>query len=252
MSGEAASRADLGLPAGQRALAEAALDLGKPVVAVLCSGRPLVVPWLFERADAVLAGWFLGTQAGHAIADVLTGRWNPSGRLAVSWPRHGGQVPIFYAQRPSGRPYRPGERFSSGYLDLPATPEFPFGHGLSFSRFALEDLQCMPQQVKAGESIEVSVTVHNDSLRRGETTVFLFVHDPIATVTRPVLELKGTHKAALEAGERCRLRWVLPAEALAFLGPDLEPVLESGRFEMRVGQSADSAGLLCQSIELVT
>ena len=163
MSGEAASRVDLGLPGRQRALAEAILDLGKPVVVTLSSGRPLTAPWLFERADAVLATWFLGHEAGRAIADVLTGKFNPTGRLPVSWPRHVGQVPIFYNELPAGRPYAPGVHYSSTYLDLPPTPQFPFGHGLSYSRFALSDLRCAPTRVKAGDTIEVSLAVHNES-----------------------------------------------------------------------------------------
>jgi beta-glucosidase len=249
-SGEAASRADLGLPGCQRALAEAALDLGKPVVAVLCSGRPLPAPWLIERADAVLAAWFLGTEAGNAIADVLTGSFNPAGKLAVTWPRHVGQVPIFYAERPSGRPSQPGERFSSVYLDIPATPQFAFGHGLSYSRFMLEDLQCTPGAVRAGENLEVSVTVCNAGPVYGETTVFLFVRDVVATIARPVLELKGVRRAALGCGERSRLVWRLPAGALAFIGPNLEPLLEPGRFQIHVGLSAEPGALLSTDIEL--
>ena len=151
MSGEAASRADLGLPGRQRALAEAVFDLGKPVAVVLSSGRPLTLPWLFERADAVLATWFLGSEAGHAIADVLTGRFNPTGRLPLSWPRDVGQAPIFYSQRPTGRPTQAGVKYTSSYLDVPATPQFAFGHGLSYSRFAVLDLRCNPSSVKAGE-----------------------------------------------------------------------------------------------------
>ena len=251
MSGEAASRADLGLPAGQRALAEAVLDLGKPVVVLLSSGRPLTVPWLFARADAVLAIWFLGSEAGNAVADVLTGKVNPSGKLAVTWPRHGGQVPIFYGQRPSGRPSRAGERFSSSYLDVPATPQFSFGHGLSYSRFALHDLACIPRSVNAGESVEVSIAVHNEGAVAGEATLFLFVRDVVASISRPVLELKGVRRIVLDPGERGRVAWVLPVEALAFIGPDLDPVLEPGRFEIHVGQSADPAGFLSTSIELL-
>ena len=251
MSGEAASRADLGLPGCQRALAEAALDLGKPVVVLLSSGRPLVVPWLFERADAVLATWFLGTQAGAAVADVLTGKFNPSGKLPVTWPRHGGQVPIFYGQCSSGRPAKAGERYSSTYLDIPATPQFPFGHGLSYGRYTLHDLQCAPRCVRAAESVEVSVTVHNESLIRGEATVFLFVHDVVASIARPVLELKGVRRILLPPGQRGRVSWTLPVAALAFIGPDLERTLEAGRFEIHVGQSADLAELLSSSIELL-
>ncbi len=140
MSGEAASRARPDLPGRQRELAEAVFQLGKPVIALLSSGRPLMVPWLFERADAVLATWFLGSEAGHAVADVLAGRRNPSGRLPVSWPVDIGQIPIFHARRPTGRPADPAVHYSAKYLDLPIEPRFPFGHGLSYTSFTLGNL----------------------------------------------------------------------------------------------------------------
>ena len=250
MSGEAASRADLGLPGRQRALAEAVFAVGKPAVVLLSSGRPLALPWLFERADAVLATWFLGSAAGHAVADVLTGRFNPCGKLPISWPRHGGQVPIFYSQRPSGRPAMPGVRYSSSYLDTPATPQFPFGHGLSYGRFALSDLRCIPSRLRAGESLEVSVVVRNDSEVAGEATLFLFVRDVVASVARPLMELKGVRKIVLAGGERGAAAWRLEAEDLAFVGLSLEPVLEPGEFQIHVGQSADPAELLTDVIEL--
>jgi beta-glucosidase len=251
MSGEGGSRADLGLPGGQRALAEAALGTGKPVVALLTSGRPLTLPWLFERAGAVLATWFLGSEAGNAIADVLTGDFNPTGKLSVTWPRHVGQVPIFYGQRPSGRPAQAGERLSSSYLDLPVTPQFPFAHGLSYSSFTLRNLRCAPRSVAAGASIEVCVLVRNESAIVGEATVFLFVRDPIASISRPVLELKAVRRIALEPGEEGSVSWQLPVSALAFVGADLGLVLEPGRFEIHVGQSADPGELLGCSIEVV-
>lgn len=250
MSGEAASRANIGLPGRQRDLAEAILDLGKPVVVTLSSGRPLALPWLFERADAVLATWFLGCEAGHAVADVLTGKFNPTGRLPVSWPRHVGQAPIFYSQRPSGRPFEPGVHYSSTYLDVAPTPQFTFGHGLSYSRFALLDLRCEPSCVAAGQSVEVSVTVRNDSNVDGEATLFLFVHDAVASVARPLLELKGVRKIVLKAGEHGDVMWRLPVERLSFVGANLDRVLEPGRFEIHVGQSADPAELLTGVIEL--
>src|SRR5271154_511124 len=250
MSGEAASRADLGLPGRHRALAEAVLDLGKPVAVVLSSGRPLALPWLFARADAVLATWFLGSEAGHAIADVLTGRFNPTGRLPVSWPRHVGQAPIFYGQRPTGRPTKAGEHYSSSYLDVPATPQFPFGHGLSYSRFALLDLKCDPRFVKAGKLVEVSVTVRNDSDVDGEATLFLFVHDMVASIAPPLLELKGVKKIVVKGRESGSVVFRLPTGDLSFLGPNLVSVLEPGRFQIHVGQSADPAGLLTEVIEL--
>jgi beta-glucosidase len=250
MSGEAASRTDLGLPGRQRALAEAVLDLGKPVVATLSSGRPLALPWLFERADAVLATWFLGHEAGHAVADVLTGKFNPTGRLPVSWPRDVGQVPIFYNELPSGRPYAPGVHYSSTYLDLPPTPQFPFGHGLSYSRFALSDVRCEPTRVKAGETCEVTAAVHNESEVDGEAKLFLFVRDLVASLARPALELKGVQKAVLAAGERKDVAWRLPVEDLSFIGQGLDRILEPGRFEIHIGQSADPTGLVSCAIEL--
>ncbi len=250
MSGEAASRVDIGLPGRQCALAQAILALGRPVVVTLSSGRPLTAPWLFERADAVLATWFLGHEAGNAVAEVLTGTFNPTGRLPVSWPCDVGQVPIFYNELPSGRPYAPGVHYSSTYLDLPPTPQFPFGHGLSYSRFALSDLACKPTRVRAGDTIEVSLAVHNESALAGEATVFLFARDPVASIARPVLELKGVQKAFLAAGGRTEVTWRLPVKDLSFVGPNFAPVLEPGRFEIHVGQSADSGGLRSCVVEL--
>ncbi|MGA7199299.1 glycoside hydrolase family 3 N-terminal domain-containing protein [Roseiarcus sp.] len=252
MSGEAASRTNLGVPGRQRALAEAVLGLGKPTVVLLSSGRPLALSWLFERADAVLATWFLGIESGHAIADVLTGKFNPSGRLPLSWLRSVGQAPIYFSQRPTGRPTTPGVHYSSSYLDMLSTPQFPFGHGLSYSRFVLSNLRCEPAVVKAGEEVQVSLEVRNDGPIGGEVTLFLFVRDLVASVARPVLELKGVRKLTLGADENRQATWRLPAQALAFIGENLEPVLEAGRFEIHVGQTADPAGFLTGVIELAT
>lgn len=251
MSGEGGSRAELGLPGDQRALAEATLENGKPLVVLLTCGRPLTVPWLFERADAVLATWFLGSEAGNAIADVLTGKFNPTGKLPVTWPRDVGQVPIFYGQRPTGRPARPGERLTSTYLDLPPTPQFPFAHGLSYSSFTLHGLECQPRVVATSGTAEVSASLRNESSLRGEATVFLFVRDPVAGIARPQLELKGVRRIVLGGGEQGRVSWPLPIASLAFPGADLDPVLEPGRFEIYVGASADPEQMLTCSIEVV-
>ncbi|HEY6823074.1 MAG TPA: glycoside hydrolase family 3 N-terminal domain-containing protein [Steroidobacteraceae bacterium] len=251
MSGEGGSRADLSLPGDQPALAQAALELGKPLIALLTCGRPLTAPWLFERADAVLVTWFLGSEAGHAIADVLTGKFNPSGKLAVTWPRHVGQVPIFYGQRPTGRPAKVGERLTSSYLDVAPTPQFPFAHGLSYSTFRLYDLSCSPRTVATSGAIDVAVSLHNDSAVRGEAKVFLFVHDPIASLSRPLLELRGVRCIALGSGERGSVSWQLPVSSLAFVAADLAPVVEPGRFEIYVGLSADPHALVGCAIEVV-
>ena len=251
MSGEAASRACPGLPGRQRQLAEAVLALGKPAVATLSLGRPLTAPWLFEQVKAVLATWFLGSEAGNAVADVLTGRHNPSGRLPLSWPVDVGQIPIFYARRPSGRPADPAEHYSSKYIDLPTEPLFPFGHGLSYTRFAYAELRAVPDEVQSGQEITIEVEVTNVGPVPGEETVFLFVRDPVASVARPLLELKGIEKVRLASEQRRTVRFALPTESLAFLDTDLEQRLEPGLFEFFVGPSSDRRTLLRTSIRLI-
>ncbi len=251
MSGEAASRAGLGLPGRQETLAWAALSLGKPVVALLSSGRPLTLPWLFERASAAVATWFLGTEAGNAIADVLTGRFNPVGRLPVTWPRAVGQIPIFYAARPSGRPFDPIDPYTSKYLDCSVEPQFYFGHGLSYSRFALSNFAALQQSVGIGDVIRLSVDVVNEGSMEGEATVFLFARDIVASVARPVLELKRFAKMALGPGERDILDFAFPTAELSFPGLDLQPCFEPGAFEFSVGFSADPKGLTTIRLQAV-
>ena len=244
MTGEAASRASLDLPGRQREFAEAVLDLGKPVVAVLCSGRPLTVPWLVERANATLATWFLGNEAGHAFGDVVVGRASPSGRLPLSWPRAIGQVPIYYGTRRSGRPANPAERYSSRYIDMPTTPLFPFGHGLSYGKFAYSDLQVGPRRPNLDGVIEARVTVTNTGDRAAEETVFLFVRDVVASVARPQMEMKAFAKIELKPGERGTVVLLLPVKDLNFPGRDWRPVVEPGDFECLVGPCADRTRLL--------
>jgi beta-glucosidase len=251
MSGEAASRARPDLPGRQAELAQAVLGVDKPVVALLSSGRPLMAPWLFERAHAVLATWFLGSEAGNAIGDVLSGRWNPTGRLPVSWPVEVGQVPVFYAQRPTGRPPDPAVHYSSKYLDLPVEPLFPFGHGLSYARFGLSGLRTSASELRPGEAITIECDVVNEGPVAGEETVLLFVRDPVASVARPLLELKGMAKVALEPRRGDVVRFTLKADDLAFLGADLTPRLEPGVFELLVGRSAAHAKLLRTSVRLL-
>jgi beta-glucosidase len=254
MSGEAASRACLDLPGQQRRLALSVIDrakaLGKPVIAILFSGRPLAVPWLIERADAVLAAWFPGCEAGHSIADVITGQVSPSGRTPMSWPRAVGQIPIFFGQRPSGRPADPDNTYTSKYLDLPNEPLFPFGYGLSYGRFTLSNLRVAPHEVTVSEQIEVRVDVANDGARAAEQTLFLFIHDPIASVARPLLELKGFGKIALRPGESGTVTLYIAAAELRFLGLDLRPVFEPGEVEILVGPCAERSLMLVQTIRL--
>ena len=256
MSGEAASRAFPELPGEQRALAEAVLERARrdaiPVVAVLFCGRPLIVPWLAERADALLVAWFPGTEAGNAIADVLTGRVSPSGRTPISWPRALGQVPLFYGQRSSGRPENQQYRYTSKYLDSPSSALFPFGFGLTYGRFAYTNLIVSPETATGRDLIEVTVDVTNEGARAAEETVFMFVRDRVASVALPTLELKGVTKIALQPGETGTARLQLPAAELRFLGVDLRPVFEPGEIEILVGPHADRAQLLCSLLMLRT
>ena len=249
MSGEAASRTGLDLPGDQANFARAVLDLGRPTVVLLSSGRPIAVPWLFARADAVLATWFLGSEAGHAVADLLTGRASPSGRLPITWPRSVGQVPIFFGERPSGRPASDGH-YTSKYIDLPTTPLFAFGHGLTYGQVRYAALEVEPKRPRGTDTITVAVDLANDGEHLAEETVFLFVRKPVARVARPLLELKGFNRLALRPGEEARTMLTLPVAALAFPGPDLTPSVEPGEYEILVGPSADRTRLLRQTIEI--
>jgi beta-glucosidase len=254
MSGEAASRAHVGLPGKQRQLAEAVFEraraTNKPVTVVLFSGRPLVVPWLVEKADAVLAAWFLGSESGNAIGDVLTGRVSPSGRTPVTWARAEGQIPIFFGERPSGRPANPKDHYTSKYLDVANEPLFPFGHGLTYGRFALSNLRVTPVNVEDIDTMQIRVDVRNEGARAAQETVFLFTHDKIASVARPLLELKGFAKIDLRPGESGTVTLSLRAAELRFLGPGLEPVFEPGEVEILVGPCADRAQLLAATVHL--
>jgi beta-glucosidase len=251
MSGEAGSRAKPVLPGLQNEFARAVLDLGKPTIVLLSSGRPLMVPWLFEKAEAVLACWYLGSEAGHAVADVLTGRWNPSARLPVSWPVEVGQIPIFYSRLPTGRPIDPKFRYSSKYIDMPNEPLFAFGHGLSYTRFAYAKLRAAPEKLGARDTLAVEVEVANEGKHAGEETVLLFVRDPVASVSRPVLELKGMAKVMLKPGERRMVKLTLPAEDCRILDATLAPRLEPGALEVYVGPSARAEALLKTAVTLV-
>jgi len=255
MSGEAASRAHLGLPGVQRAFCEVvfarARQLHIPVIVVLFSGRPLVVPWLIEAADAVLAAWFPGSEAGNAIGDLISGRSSPSGRTAVSWPRAAGQVPIFFGERPSGRPAAAGDHFTSKYLDVANDPLFPFGFGLTYGKFELSKLRVTPRSASQSQSIEARIEVANGGARAAEETLFLFTHDVLASVARPLLELRAFGKIKLAPGARGTVTLSFAASELRFLGINLQPVFEFGDVEILVGPCADRSKLLSAVVHLV-
>jgi beta-glucosidase len=252
MSGEAASRVHLGLPGQQAALATAVLTrahfLGKPCAVVLFSGRPLTVPDLMEQSEAVIAAWFPGCEAGNAVADVVLGKVSPSGRTVISWPRSVGQIPLFHSERRTGRPANPADKFTSKYLDSPNEPLFAFGHGLTYGKFRYSNLRVSPAAVNPRGTIQVQVDLTNEGRRTARETVFVFAHDVVATVARPVLQLVGFGRLELAPGTTGTIRIALPAQRLQFLGVDLAPVFEAGAVEILVGPRANRADLLVGTV----
>jgi beta-glucosidase len=244
MSAEAASRASLELPGAQLALARAVLrsaraaDPGKPVIAVLMNGRPLALQWLADSIPAIVETWFLGVEHGTAMADVLFGDYNPSGRLPVSFPRVTGQVPIYYSHRPTGRPPVESDHFTSKYIDVPWTPLWPFGHGLSYTRFAYANLRLSANTVRAADSVVVSVDVSNTGPRGGDEVVPLYLRDDAASVARPVRALKGFHRLTLQPGETRTVTLTLRPNDLALYDMTMRKVVEPGWFTVFVGGSS--------------
>lgn len=243
MSGEASCRAKIDLPGRQSELLAAIVGTGRPVAVLLFSGRPLAVPEVLAEARAAIACGFPGSEAGNAIADVVTGKFAPVGRLPVTWPRHVGQVPIYFSERTGGRPENPADKYTSKYLDMPNAPLLPFGHGLGYGAFTFADLA-----VEVGAEIRVSVTVANEGAREGETVAYLFVRDPVASVARPGLELKDFSRVALAGGESRKITFRLARDDLMFLNAKLKPVFEGGAFEILVGPSAERSRVLSATI----
>jgi len=240
MSGEAASRSTIGLPGVQEDLVRELVATGKPVVVVLMNGRPLAIPWIADNAPAILETWFLGTQTGHAIADVLFGDYNPSGKLPMTFPRNVGQVPIFYNMKNTGRPFDANNKYTSKYLDVPNTPQFPFGYGLSYTTFSYSGLKTSNADFRYGETLEVRVTLKNTGSRDGEEVAQLYVRDLVGSVTRPLRELKGFQKVFLKAGESKELVFKLTAKDLAFYNQKMRFLAEAGDFDLFVGGDSDA------------
>jgi len=244
MSGEAASRMSIDLPEAQRKLAEAVTALGKPVVLVLTNGRPLALDWFDRNANAIVETWFLGSQAGHAIADVLTGDVNPSGKLTMSFPVHTGQIPVYYNHFRTGRPLTEqnrNQKFVSKYLDGPNDPLYPFGHGLSYTRFDYSNLKLDRERFGPGEEIVLSVTVTNAGEREGEETAQFYVQDCCGSIVRPVKELKGFRKVRLAPGESREIAFQISEEQLSFWTPKAGYAAEPGKFIAFVGGSSRDA-----------
>src|SRR5688572_24340774 len=236
--GEAASRSSLDLPGRQLDLVKAIQATGKPTVVVLVNGRPLTIGWIVDNVPSILESWMGGTQSGHAIADILFGDVNPAGKLPVTFPRAVGQVPIHYNYMNTGRPPEAENRYTSKYVDVPWTPLFPFGFGLSYTTFKISNLQLSAPRIRASEKLIVRVDVENAGKRAGDEVVQLYIRDPVATMTRPVKELKGFQRVTLAAGEKRRIEFTLTREHLSFWNREMRFVAEPGEFRVMVGSNS--------------
>lgn len=246
MNGEGASRADIGLPGVQQDLVEAIAKTGKPIVLVLLNGRPLAIEWIDQNIPAILETWTLGSEAGNAIADVLFGDYNPSGKLPVTFPRSLGQVPIYYNHKNTGRPYNGDYKepasnrfYSSRYRDIKNSPLYPFGFGLSYTTFNYADFSLSSDKINADEKLDVTVTVTNTGSIDGEEVVQLYIRDLVGSVTRPVKELKGFQKIFLKAGESKKVNFTITTKDLSFYRADMSWGFEPGFFDIFVGGNSE-------------
>ena len=242
MSGEAASRTSISLPDIQKELIAALNETGKPIVLVLFNGRPLDLSWESTISDAILETWFSGTAGGHAITDVLYGDVNPSGKLTMSFPRNVGQIPVFYNEKHTGRPHdipEANERYTSKFIDVPNSPLYPFGFGLSYTTFDYKNVTLSSDTLTTQNPITVSVEVTNSGNFDGEEIVQLYIKDKVASITRPVKELKGFEKVFLKKGEMQRVSFELTVEDLMFYNSNLERVAEPGVFELMIAPNSD-------------
>ena len=241
-TGEAESRQRLELPAAQLALAQRVTRAarGKPLVVVLMNGRPLAIPWVADSVPAIVEAWYLGTEHGDAVADVLFGAYDPGGKMPVTVPRATGEVPLYYAHTNTGRPFKAEDKYTSRYNDGPSTPLFPFGFGLSYTTFSVSDLRPSRDRLRAGDSLGVTVSVANTGDRDGDEVVQLYVRDDVASVAQPVRRLVGFRRVSLHPGERQPVSFTLGPEDLAFHDLHMRRVVEPGTFTLYAGSSSDA------------
>jgi len=241
MSGEAKSRSSIQLPGVQEDLVKEIVALGKPTVVMISAGRPLVFNWTADHAPAILYTWWLGTEAGNAMADVLFGDYNPSGKLPMSFPRTEGQIPIYYNHYNTGRPAKndSDRNYRSAYTDLSIYPKYAFGHGLSYSNFEYSDITLSALSFTASQRLTATVTLTNKSSRPGTETVQLYIRDITGSVVRPVKELKGFQQVLLNGGETKTISFTLTANDLRFYNDQLQYIYEPGEFKLFIGSSSD-------------
>lgn len=241
MSGESSSRTDLNIPESQKRLLEALVKTGKPVVLVLFAGRPMTLTWENEHVPAILNVWFGGTETGKAVADVLFGDVNPSGKLPATFPQNVGQLPMYYSQKNTGRPLAKDawfQKFRSNYLDVSNEPLYPFGYGLSYTNFEYGAIKLDKSSISKTDQIKVTVSVKNNGNFDGEEVVQLYLQDLVGSQTRPVKELKGFQKIFLGKGKSKDVEFILKEEDLRFYNQKLEFVSEPGKFKVYVGTNS--------------
>jgi len=245
MSGEAKSRSSITLPGVQEDLIKELLKTGKPIVVLINAGRPLVFNWTADNMPTIVYTWWLGSEAGNAIADVLFGDYNPSGKLPMTFPRTEGQIPIYYNHMNTGRPAKneDDKNYVSAYIDLQNSPKFAFGHGLSYTTFVYSDLKLSTKTISKKDKLTVSFTLKNTGSRAGEEVVQLYLRDKVASIVRPVKELKDFQKIKLAPGESKTITFTLDNEKLAFYHENLEFASEAGEFELFVAASSDDVRL---------
>ncbi|WP_346857931.1 beta-glucosidase BglX [uncultured Draconibacterium sp.] len=238
MSGEASSRADISIPESQRNLLKVLLKTGKPVVLVLLNGRPLTIEWESENVPAILEAWAPGTAGGNAIADVLFGGYNPSGKLTMTFPRSVGQIPIYYNHQNTGRPFDENNKFTSKYLDISNEPVYPFGYGLSYTSFEYSDVEINKSKLNGNDKLIAKVTLTNTGDRAGEEVVQLYISDPVASISRPVKELKNYKKIMLQPGEKKEIVFEITPDDLKFYNSELIYDWEPGEFSIQIGTNS--------------
>ena len=239
MTGEAASRSNISLLPNQQMLLKALKTTGKPIVLVLMNGRPLTLSWEDENMDAILETWFGGTMAGPAIVDVLFGEANPSGKITMTFPRNVGQIPIYYNHKNTGRPLDINQKYTTKYLDVPNTPLYPFGHGLSYTHFTLGEIALSNSVLRKDQEITASISLTNAGTRKGKETVQLYLRDMVASITRPVKELKGFQQITLNPGETKTVTFTISVDDCKFYNADLQHVYEPGKFKIFIGKSSE-------------
>ena len=239
MTGEAASRSEIGLLPNQMELLKALKKTGKPIVLVLMNGRPLTLSWEDENMDGILEAWFGGTMAGPAISDVLFGDADPSGRLTMTFPRNVGQIHIYYNHKNTGRPFDQNQKYTSKYLDVVSTPLYPFGYGLNYTTFNYSDITLSAKTVKANGKITASVNITNTGTRSGKETVQLYIRDLAGSISRPVKELKGFQQITLQPGETKKVSFTISIDDLKFYNSDLKYVYEPGDFKIFIGGNSE-------------